>query len=52
MSPQDHLLLLVTDHGFVNELGHVWQTLSSTDGDESFMDAKFRSLSLLFVGLL
>ena len=43
-SPQDHLLLLVTDHGFVNEHGHVWQTLSTTDGDESFMDARFRSL--------
>ncbi|CAI8006633.1 Ubiquitin carboxyl-terminal hydrolase MINDY-1 [Geodia barretti] len=39
---QDHLLLLVTDHGFVNEHGHVWQTLSTTDGDESFMDARFR----------
>jgi hypothetical protein len=37
-----HLLLLVTDHGFVNEHGHIWQTLSSTDGDESFMDARFR----------
>jgi hypothetical protein len=26
----------------VNEHGHVWQTLSTTDGDESFMDARFR----------
>ncbi len=26
---QGHLLLLVTDHGFVNELDHVWQVWMS-----------------------
>ena len=37
---QGQLLLLVTDHGFVNEYGHVWQTLSDIDGDGDFMDAQ------------
>ena len=35
------LLTLVTDQGFLNELGYVWQTLSDNDGGGDFLDAKF-----------
>lgn len=32
---------MVTDHGFLNELGYVWQTLSDIDGGGDFLDAHF-----------
>ena len=38
---QGHLLLLVTDHGFLNEHGHVWEVLSNIEGDGDFLDATF-----------
>jgi len=31
----------VTDQGFLNELGYVWQSLSDIDGGGDFLDAKF-----------
>ena len=34
---QGHLLLLVTDHGFLNEHGHVWEVLSNIEGDGDFI---------------
>ena len=36
------MLLLVTDHGFLNELDHVWETLEDIDGGGSFIDGQFR----------
>lgn len=39
---QGQLLLLVTDHGFINEYDHIWQILSDIDGDGDFLDANFR----------
>ena len=36
------MLLLVTDHGFLNELDHVWETLEDVDGGGNFLDAQFR----------
>ena len=35
-------MLLVTDHGFLNEHDHIWQTLSDIDGDGDFLDANFQ----------
>lgn len=42
---QGQLLLLVTDSGFVNELGHVWQTITDIDGSGDFLDAQFKHSS-------
>ncbi|XP_064384626.1 ubiquitin carboxyl-terminal hydrolase MINDY-1-like isoform X2 [Halichondria panicea] len=39
---QGQLLLLVTDSGFVNELGHVWKTVTDIDGSGDFLDAQFK----------
>ena len=39
---QGRLLLLVTDHGFVNEQEYVWQFLQDIDGDGDFLDARFK----------
>ena len=39
------MLLLVTDHGFLNELDHVWETLEDVDGGGSFLDSRFRQSS-------
>lgn len=36
------LLLLVTDHGFLNELDHIWETLDDIDGGGNFLDSQFR----------
>ena len=36
-----YLFILVTDHGFLNELGYVWQALSDIDGGGEFLDAHF-----------
>ena len=38
---QGRLLLLVTDLGFLNELGYVWETLTDIDGGGDFLDAQF-----------
>lgn len=32
----------MTDHGFLNEMGYVWQTLQDVDGGGDFLDANFR----------
>ena len=32
----------MTDSGFVNELGHVWQTVTDIDGSGDFLDAQFK----------
>ena len=42
---QNELLLLVTDFGFLNELGHVWHILSDIDDSGSFLDANFKPFS-------
>ena len=42
LSIQGLLLLLVTDSGFVNELDHVWQTVTDIDGSGDFLDAQFK----------
>eukprot|EP00731_Ephydatia_muelleri_P014472 Em0008g192a len=42
MKRQGRLLLLVTDHGFVNEQEYVWQFLQDIDGDGDFLDARFK----------
>ena len=31
----------MTDQGFLNELGYIWQSLSDIDGGGDFLDAKF-----------
>lgn len=31
----------MTDHGFLNEMGYVWQTLLDVDGGGDFLDAHF-----------
>ncbi|NXV60877.1 MINY1 hydrolase, partial [Molothrus ater] len=36
-----HLYLLVTDQGFLQEEGVVWESLHSVDGDSSFCDTEF-----------
>uniref|UniRef100_H0Z2W2 Ubiquitin carboxyl-terminal hydrolase n=1 Tax=Taeniopygia guttata TaxID=59729 RepID=H0Z2W2_TAEGU len=36
-----HLYLLVTDQGFLQEEGVVWESLHSVDGDSCFCDAEF-----------
>ncbi|NXI79012.1 MINY1 hydrolase, partial [Rhipidura dahli] len=36
-----HLYLLVTDQGFLQEEGVVWESLHSVDGDSSFCDTDF-----------
>lgn len=41
MKRQGRLLLLVTDHGFVNEQEYVWQCLQDIDGDGDFLDSRF-----------
>ena len=38
-------MLLVTDHGFLNELDHVWETLEDIDGGGRFLDSCFRQSS-------
>ncbi|CAF1413629.1 unnamed protein product, partial [Didymodactylos carnosus] len=38
----DHLLVLVTDQGFLNQPDIVWETLTNIDGDSIFCDAYFR----------
>jgi len=35
-------LLLVTDMGFLNEFGHVWETMEDVSGDAHFLDAAFK----------
>ncbi|NWW14003.1 MINY1 hydrolase, partial [Oreocharis arfaki] len=40
-SPQGHLYLLVTDQGFLQEEGVVWESLHSVDGDSCFCDTEF-----------
>ena len=32
----------MTDHGFVGEASHVWETLEDIDGGGDFLDARFR----------
>lgn len=34
--------MLVTDYGFLNELGHVWHVLSDIDDSGDFLDAQFQ----------
>lgn len=36
------LMLLVTDFGFLNELGHVWHVLCDIDDSGDFLDANFQ----------
>ncbi|XP_057898760.1 ubiquitin carboxyl-terminal hydrolase MINDY-1 isoform X2 [Melospiza georgiana] len=38
---QGHLYLLVTDQGFLQEEGVVWESLHSVDGDSCFCDTEF-----------
>ncbi|NXT63008.1 MINY1 hydrolase, partial [Chaetops frenatus] len=38
---QGHLYLLVTDQGFLQEEGVVWESLHSVDGDSCFCDTDF-----------
>ena len=38
---QGRLLLLVTDMGFLNEFGHVWETMEDVSGDGHFLGASF-----------
>lgn len=38
---QGRLLLLVTDMGFLNEFGHVWETMEDISGDTHFVNATF-----------
>lgn len=40
-SPQGHLYLLVTDQGFLQEEGVVWESLHTVDGDSCFCDTHF-----------
>ncbi|NXE98685.1 MINY1 hydrolase, partial [Menura novaehollandiae] len=40
-SCQGHLYLLVTDQGFLQEEGVVWESLHSVDGDSCFCDTEF-----------
>ena len=35
------LLQLVTDQGFVSDRGIVWETLSNTEGDSTFLNGRF-----------
>ena len=35
-------MLLVTDMGFLNEFGHVWETMEDISGDAHFLDAAFK----------
>ena len=35
-------MLLVTDFGFLNELGHVWHVLCDIDDSGDFLDANFQ----------
>uniref|UniRef100_A0A8C7E9A4 Ubiquitin carboxyl-terminal hydrolase n=1 Tax=Nothoprocta perdicaria TaxID=30464 RepID=A0A8C7E9A4_NOTPE len=37
-----HLYLLVTDQGFLQEEGVVWESLHTVDGDSCFCDTQFR----------
>ncbi len=39
---QGELFLLLTDQGFLTQDKMVWQTLSSVDGDGSFVDCNFK----------
>lgn len=34
-------MLLITDMGFLNELGHVWETMEDISGDAHFVNASF-----------
>ena len=34
--------MLVTDYGFLDELGHVWHVLSDIDDSGDFLDAQFQ----------
>ena len=38
---QGRLLLLVTDMGFLNEFGHVWETMEDVSGGGYFLSAAF-----------
>lgn len=38
---QGQLLLLVTDMGFLNEFGHVWETMEDVSGDGYFLNTLF-----------
>ncbi|NXE15956.1 MINY1 hydrolase, partial [Lophotis ruficrista] len=40
-SSQGHLYLLVTDQGFLQEEGVVWESLHNVDGDSCFCDTHF-----------
>lgn len=42
MTPQGHLYLLVTDQGFLQEEGLVWESLHNVEGDGNFCDSDFR----------
>ena len=35
-------MILVTDFGFLNELGHVWHLLTDIDDSGDFLDTDFR----------
>ncbi|XP_066577504.1 ubiquitin carboxyl-terminal hydrolase MINDY-1 [Amia ocellicauda] len=39
---KDHLYLLVTDQGFLQEEGLVWESLHNVEGDGNFCDSEFR----------
>ncbi|KAJ8383387.1 hypothetical protein AAFF_G00220870 [Aldrovandia affinis] len=39
---KDHLYLLVTDQGFLQEEGVVWESLHNVEGDGNFCDSEFR----------
>ncbi|NXJ85585.1 MINY1 hydrolase, partial [Trogon melanurus] len=41
LSSQGHLYLLVTDQGFLQEEGVVWESLHNVDGDSCFCDTDF-----------
>ncbi|KAG8232562.1 hypothetical protein J437_LFUL008700, partial [Ladona fulva] len=41
---KESLYQLVTDQGYLEEKRVVWETLSTIDGDEIFLDGKFQSL--------
>lgn len=42
VTPQGHLYLLVTDQGFLQEGGLVWESLHNVEGDGNFCDSDFR----------
>ena len=40
--PYGMLYELITDMGYLNEQGHIWQGLSDVHGNGDFFDAQFR----------